>query len=575
MQLPQRTVASEDVVTYSESHLDFQTDGLTDQCCTARGKKFAIATGSVHSALCGKEIFEAGGNLVDAAVAAAFCLGVERPHSAGIGGTGFLLFHEAASGQDFFIDFRGTAPGRAITQMFLDNKGEPIPLLSRQGGLAVAVPSFVAGFFDFQKKWGKMKWARLLEPAARLAAGGFPVYSALAQKILLRKDDLLKDSYLAKTFVPDGKPLKVGDTLVQPELADTLNVIGKQGRLGFYRGSLARDVVHAVQSQGGILDEEDLRKYQVKTREPLRGSYQGITFVTAPPPSAGGMILLQTLNVLSGFDLKKETSYSNYLRLLAESLKHGFADRSEYIGDPDFFKDRTYLSLVELEYATSLRKTIELARRAEDSDKIKPGERPVPHESPDTSHLSLMDSEGNAISSTITINDYFGAAVSVANRGIVLNDEMDDFSVKPGAKNLFGLTGSTANQIEAGKRPVSSMTPTIALKEGKAILALGAPGGSFIISAVTEVVLNYMNFYPGDLRRSVFAPRIHHQWVPDKLYLEEAGFPLATMQALRHLGYSLEEPFMHSLVTAVAWEPEKKDFIAVSDPRDDGGTQAD
>jgi gamma-glutamyltranspeptidase / glutathione hydrolase len=564
-----------DVPTYSEAHLDFKKNDRGAQCCTARGKKFAIATGSVRSAQCGKEILEAGGNLVDAAVAAAFCLGVERPHSAGIGGTGFLLFHRGASKEDFFVDFRGTAPVKSTAEMFLDKRGDVVPELSRKGGLATAVPTFVAGFFEVHKKWGSMKWARVLEPAARLAAGGFPVYPSLEEKIAQFKDELLKDPYLARTFVPEGKPLKAGDSLVQSELADTINVIGRQGKFAFYRGAIGKDVVRAVQANGGILEDEDLKKYQVKSRQPLRGNYHGVTFVTAPPPSAGGMILLQTLNVLAGFDLKKEPSYSHYLKLLAESLKHGFANRSKYIGDPDFFADKTYLSFIDPKYGTELSQSIESIPRAESSEKIRPADLSPTHESPDTSHLSLMDSEGNAISSTITVNDYFGAKFSVPNRGIILNDEMDDFSAKPGKKNLFGLTGDVANQIQPDKRPVSSMMPTIALRGGKPILALGAPGGSFIVSGVTQVISNYFSFYPGDLRRSVFAPRLHHQWVPDKLYIEAAGFPVVTIEALEHMGYSLEKPFLSSLVTAVAWEEAEKDFIAVSDPRDTGGTEAD
>lgn len=552
---------------YSEAHLDFASWKRDAQCCQAKGRKVAISSGGTHSSQAGLEIHKQGGNLVDVATATAFALAVERPFSLGIGGGGFLTLRW--KGKDYFVDFRETAPAKASRDMYLDKAGNPVPDLSTEGGLSVATPGFVAGWAEIHRRWGKLPWRQILEPAIRLAREGFPAYPSLVRGFTNNKETFEKDPYLKSIYLgPSGKPLAVGEIFAQRDLALTLEIIARRGKDPFYNGDLAKKIVKTVKERGGVMDLGDLRKYSVKLRDPIVGKYGDYTYVSAPPPSAGGVILAQTLNVLKGFNLAEEAkSPARYAHLLAETFKRGYADRAVHIGDPDFMKPSHQFMLSE-DYAKRLRDQFSWDK-ARPSAGISAG--PF-RESADTNQLSVMDDEGNAASSTLTINTTFGSLVAVPGTGVFLNNEMDDFSVKPGEKNAYGLTGSEANAIAPLKRPVSSMTPTILLKDDKPVMAVGGKGGSKIITSVIQVILNDVVVYPGDLKRAVFAPRIHHQWLPDRLELEE-GYPEEARRQLESMGHTLGKPAWYAEVQAVHRDPEGN-LTAVFDPRDEGGASA-
>lgn len=553
---------------YSEAHLDLKKWKRETTCCSATGNKIAIASGGTYSSQAGLEIAKAGGNLVDVATATAFALAVERPHSLGLGGGGFLTLHW--QGKSYFIDFRETAPQRASQDMYLDKSGNPIANSSVAGALAVATPGFVAGWAQIHHRWGRLPWQKLLAPAIRLAREGFPVYPSLAETFEQNQLDFQKDPYLKKLATsPQGKLWKIGDRFTQKDLAKTLELIAAQGKRPFYETEIAQRIVREVKRRGGILELKDLYDYTVKERTPIVGKFGDFTYVSAPPPSAGGLILAETFNVLSEFDLAKEAKRpERYAHLLAETFKRGYADRAQYVGDPDFVKP-DYEFMLSNDYAAKLRKEFSW-EKTHPSSQISHGS--VTKESPDTNQLTVMDSEGNAASSTLTINTSFGAILAVPGTGIYLNNEMDDFSIKPGIKNAYGLTGSVANAIQPKKRPVSSMMPTILLKDNVAVLALGGKGGSRIITSVIQVILNQLFVFPQDLKKSVFAPRIHHQWLPDRLDLED-GFAEQTKEKLTSLGHSLGKGSWYAEVHAVQRNLDGS-LTAVFDPRDEGGANA-
>lgn len=558
---------------YSEKHLDFAKWNRTDGCCTSYGKKYAIASGGTHSSNAGQEVFKQGGNIVDAAVAVAFALAVERPHSAGIGGGGFMTLHlNQEKPVDVFIDFRETAPEKASRDMYLDKEGKVIKGLSVKGPLSIATPGFVVGLYDIHKKWGKLPWKKVLQPAYNLALKGFPIYPSLAKHIEEEKEDLLKEEYLKKLlFNKEGNPLKVGDPFLQTELAETIDRIAKNGKQEFISGKTAKTIAKFVADRKGILSLKDLARYSPKFREPIRGKFNGVEFLSAPPPSAGGVLIAEMLNILSGYSLDEVSRVPvRYFHLLAEVMRRAYADRSQVIGDPDFFKS-PFLELTTMPYADKARDSINI-KRASPSSEIKSGEFLTP-EKQHTTHLSIIDDKGNAVASTITINDTFGAALVAPGTGVFLNDEMDDFSAKLGEQNIYGLTSGESNAIQPLKRPVSSMSPTIFLKNGVPVLAVGAAGGSRIISSVIQVSLNYLAVMPGDLRKSMFAPRMHHQWVPDKLSLE-AGLYDALAAPLKERGHDVTLPPWSAIVQAVSRNSDQS-TAAVFDPRDEGGAVAE
>jgi len=559
----------------SEKHLDFKKWNRSATCCTAEGSKVAVASGGENASKIGVAIFEKGGNVVDVAVAVALALGVERPQSTGLGGGGFMTVF-LAKGKfrgPHYVDFRETAPGKATKDMFLDKSGAVVPGLSQDGALAVGTPGLIAGLYESQRKWGKLAWKQVVEPAIALAEKGFVIDVGLADRIDGRKEVLVKDEYAKKTFFhTDGTPLKAGETLKQPELAKTLSVIAAKGKNGFYQGPLAKQLSEAVRSRGGILSVSDLQKYKVRFREPIAIPFREYVIYTAPPPSAGGVIASEVFNVLGTFDLAAESADPvKYIHLLTEVMKRAYADRSVFIADQDFYKT-AYPKLMTESYGETLRKSLNLVK-ATPSSQIRPGANVIADDH-GTAHLSVIDADGNAVSSTVSLNGAFGAGIAVPSAGILLNNTMDDFSVKTGEKNIYGFVGTEGNSIQPYKRPVSSMMPTIAVeKETKtSVLAVGGGGGSRIISATVQVLLNDLIVDKGDLRRSVFKPRIHHQWLPDELVVEDA-FSTAVGERLKGMGHTVTHKYFAE-VDAAQLDPKTKRVQAVYDPRYSGGADA-
>jgi len=555
---------------YSESHLDFKGWGRDSKCCSAVGVKAAVASGGTNSSKAGLEILKAGGNVVDAAVATAFVLAVERPHSAGLGGGGFMtLYIKDKNPQAQFIDFRETAPEKAHRDMYLDKNGNVIADLSVIGPLSVATPGFVLGLFEIHKKWGRLSWNRLLIPSIDLAARGFKIYPSLAKHILEKQNCLVRDIQAQKLFFRDGKPFQVGDLLVQKDLANTLRRIAKNGAKEFQTGKTAQAIASYMKANSGILSQRDLKNYQIKYRNPILGNFKQWGLISAPPPSAGGVLILQMLKVLEGFPLQElSQKTAQYSHLLSEVLKRAYADRSQFVGDPDFVS-LDYSKLTDPTYIEALRSHVSLDK-ATPSTEIRGGQ--WMEDKTHTTHLSVLDTQGNAVSSTLTINDIFGACVIAPGTGIFLNDEMDDFSAKSGASNIYGLTGDKANEIHPGKRPASSMSPTIITQNGQPILVVGAAGGSRITTSVFQVILNDLFVFQGDLKKSVFGPRIHQQWMPEFLDLEDS-YSEVTKQYLSSIGEKVRQAPWSAVTQAAHLEADGR-VRAVFDPRDEGGAEA-
>lgn len=539
----------------------------------ARGTHYAISTQGKFATQIADSIMKAGGNLADAAVAASFAISVERPQSTGIGGGGFLLFHEARTGKIYALDFRERAPLKATEKMFLDSDGKVQNLRSKDGVLATGVPGLVAGLLEFHKKFGKLSLSKIIKPSIDLATKGFPIYPQLAEAIAYRAK-ILKDDEAARAIFlnPDGSPKKAGDLLVQSDLAKTLGQISKHGKRGFYRGKFSKKLVTMMKFQGGLVSEEDLASYKVKWKKPLQGKFDDLDLYTMPPPSGGGTQVLEFLNIIRAEPqtdaFKAGFLSADAIHFAASALQSTFVDRAHYMGDSDFVTVPTQ-GLISPEYAATERAWIPAATARHPED-LKPGS-PFSYESSQTTHLSLMDSKGNAISTTQTINGWLGAGVVVPGTGVVLNNEMDDFAVAEGASNLFGAIGGKANFIAAKKTPLSSMAPTIALRGKKPVLAVGAPGGTRIVSCVAETILNYFEFKL-PLYESVAAVRYHHQWQPDVLTIESPGPKISELNRLKAMGYTLELKSIPCNVMAVA--ADGKTLDAVSDPRDIGTSVA-
>lgn len=500
-------------------------------------KNGMVVTSQHLASQVGVDILKLGGNAIDAAVAVGYAQAVVNPCCGNIGGGGFMTVH-LADGTDTFINFRETAPAAANANMYLDTEGNVKKGASLYGYLAAGVPGTVLGMETARVTYGKLSREQVMAPAIKLAREGF---------ILTRADTDILDTTVArfkqdpestKIFLrADGTPLQPGDRLVQSDLANTLTAIAKEGPDAFYKGKIPQAVEAAAKQGGGILTAADFANYKVTETPPITCSYRGYKFVSAPPPSSGGVTLCEILNVVEGYDLKSMGFNSAAaIHTMTEAMRHAYMDRNTYLGDPEFIKnpiDR----LVSKSYAEEIRKKI-VADKATPSENVQPGMEP--HEKPETTHYSIVDHDGNAVSTTYTVNGRFGAVVIAPGTGFFLNDEMDDFTVKVGEKNLYGLVQGTANSIAPGKRPLSSMSPTLVTKDNKIFMVLGSPGGSRIITITLQTALNVIDHGMAP-QEAVDAPRIHHQWLPDEVYYEQRGVSADTLKILAGMGYKMVE----------------------------------
>ncbi|PHR93825.1 MAG: gamma-glutamyltransferase [Robiginitomaculum sp.] len=482
----------------------------------------------------GRDILAKGGNAIDAAVATGFALAVTHPQAGNIGGGGFMLIALADRDEVVAIDYREMAPSGATRDMYLGADGEVDNNLAQYSRLSAGVPGSVMGMLDALETYGTMTRKQVMAPAIKLASRGVPVSYGMAQALRSSKQYLAKDpSSLDYFFKPDGGFYRQGDKLKQKDLAKTLKRISRKGSAGFYQGETAALLVAEMQDGGGLITLEDMKNYKSVTRKSVHGTYRGYEVFSMPPPSSGGVHIVQMMNILEGYDLKAlEHNSADYLHLLIESMRRAYADRSKYLGDPDYF-EVPIKALTDKEYAKRLRDSID-TNRASRSEDILPGTH-LPYESQATTHYSVMDKWGNAVSVTTTLNFSFGSGYTVDGAGFLLNNEMDDFSSKPGSPNGFGLIGGKANEIEPGKRPLSSMTPVIMKKDGKPFFVTGSPGGSTIITVVLQNLLNVIDFDMNAME-AVTAPRIHHQWLPD-IVIAEQGISADTIKILDERGF--------------------------------------
>ncbi len=481
----------------------------------------------------GVSVLQKGGNAVDAAVAVGFAMAVTHPFAGNLGGGGYMLVR-MADGRTTFIDFRERAPEKASRNMYLDEKGA-LTKDSIEGWRSSGVPGTVRGFEIAVSKFGKRKWADDMAPAVELASKGFPVSYALAEGLKDSKG-LASSPESKRIFQKNGAFYDVGETLAQPELAQTLERISSKGANEFYEGETAKRFAEEMAKHGGLISLADLKNYKALERTPLTGKYHNYTIITAPPSSSGGIALLEMLGVLEGTGYEKAGAGSaSAIHYVAEAMRRAYADRNEYVGDPDFV-NVPIAGLLDPAYLARLRASID-PERATPSDKVRPG-RPAGSESMETTHYSVVDAEGNAVAVTYTLNGGYGNGITVPGLGFLLNNEMDDFSAKPGSPNMFGLVQGEANAIQPGKRPLSSMTPTIVLKDGKLFMTAGAPGGSRISTAVLQVILDVVDFGM-NVQDAIDFPRFHHQWQPDKLSLER-GISPDTVALLKSRGYDVD-----------------------------------
>jgi gamma-glutamyltranspeptidase/glutathione hydrolase len=533
----------------------------------------------------GVEIMQAGGNAVDAAVATGFALAVVHPPAGNIGGGGFMLIR-MADGKTHFIDYREKAPAAVTRDMYLDGQGNVIEGASEYGYKAIGVPGSVAGMVYAEQKYGKLTLQKVMAQAIRLAREGYELSWGEARD--LHDKHLSQFPESRRIFQRDGNYYRSGEIFRQPDLARTLERIAAKPD-DFYHGALARELAAAVQKGGGLITAEDLAHYEVKEREPIRGTYRGYEIISAPPPSSGGTVLVESLNILEGYDLAKLGNRSaESIHFTTEAFRRAFFDRAEFLGDPDFAKIPV-AQLVDKKYGAAWRDSIDDSNATSSKDLKRPAifseleqyaaAHPQPvanHESPHTTHYSVVDAEGNAVSVTTTINDWFGSRVTAEGLGFLMNDEMDDFSAKPGVPNADGLIQGAANAIGPGKRPLSSMTPTMVVHEGKTVLVLGSPGSSKIITTVANVLMGVLD-YGMNIQEAVNAPRFHNQWLPDVLNVEQ-WFSPDTVQRLREKGYNVKFGLHEGVAVSPYWsdaeciaiDPKTGERLGASDYRNNG-----
>lgn len=482
----------------------------------------------------GTDVLKAGGNAVDAAIAVAYALAVTFPAAGNLGGGGFMTIR-LQDGRTAFLDFRETAPGSAKARMFQDSSGEPIAALSRRGYLAVAVPGTVAGLELAREKFGSRPRMELIASAIALARDGFELEQGDADFLNDAADDLRKDPASAAIFVKQNTPWEAGDRFIQSDLANSLQSVAERGKAAFYRGDIAARIVAGSDANGGILTTADFAAYSARELQPLECNYRGYQIISAPPPSSGGVVICETLNILEGYPVS-ELGFQSAAgtHLLVEAMRRAYHDRNTSLADPSFVEIDT-AHFIDKGYASELRRGID-PNRATPSSSLPA--RGIPAEGQHTTHLSVVDAQGNAVSLTYTLNDWFGAHVTAPGTGILLNNEMDDFSAKPGSPNMFGLVEGPNNAIAPHKRPLSSMTPTIVTKDGKLAMVVGSPGGSRIPSAVLETISNVIDFKM-TITEAVNAPRVHHQWLPDEVGYEKFGLSPDTITKLEQMGHKM------------------------------------
>jgi len=496
-----------------------------------------VVTAQHLATMVGVDVLKRGGNAVDAAVAVGYALAVVYPAAGNLGGGGFMTI-QLADGRKTFLDFRETAPKGATANMYLDKDGNVIKGLSTKGHLAVGVPGSVAGMEYAREKYGTMKRADLIAPALQLAEDGFALRQGDVDMLHSATDDLKEDPASAAIFLNNGKPFEVGERRVQHELAETLREISKRGTDGFYKGWVGAAIVASSQAGKGLLTQEDLDHYKVRELAPVECDYRGYHVISAPPPSSGGVIICEMLNILEGYPLKELGYHSaQAVHYQIEAMRHAYVDRNSYLGDPDFVKNPLE-HLLDKAYAAKIRAAID-PNKAGVSRDIKPGV--APHEGSNTTHYSIADKDGNAVSVTYTLNDWFGAKVTAAKTGVLLNDEMDDFTAKIGVPNLYGLVQGETNAIVPGKRPLSSMSPTIVTRDGKPVIVVGTPGGSRIITAVMLTMINAID-YGMNAQEAVDMPRFHQQWLPEPTNLERYTLSPDTQKILEGMGHKFGPP---------------------------------
>ncbi len=549
----------------------FGTSAISSAGNPVRAKHGMVVTASDLASEIGVEILKRGGNAVDAAVAVGFALAVTYPAAGNIGGGGFMVIH-LADGTSTTLDFRETAPLAANEKMYLDSLGNFIPALSQSGWTSSGVPGTVAGLIYALEKYGTMKLKNVIQLAIDLAENGFVLSYKLAESINNFYDDFMKIESSKKIFTKNGKKFDEGDLFIQKDLANTLKLIRDKGKNVFYKGEVGKKFIDESKKNGGLFTQKDLEEYKVIERKPVEGTYRGYKIISMAPPSSGGICLIEALNVLENYSFHKESwNNSEYLHTFVEIIKYVYADRAEHMGDPDFHNVPTDF-LISKTYANKIKKMIK--ENAALSEEIKAGS-PNCHENMETTHYSVADQFGNAVSTTYTINGAYGNKIVVEGLGFLLNNEMDDFSAKPGAPNQFGLIGSEANSIQPKKRMLSSMTPTIILSRpvgnpsgnvDKPFMVLGSPGGSTIITSVMQVILNVLDF-DMNIYDAVAAPRIHHQWLPDEIYCEPFGLSEDAKKNLISRGHKFGFERLLGRVEGILIDSKTNIFYGATDVR--------
>jgi gamma-glutamyltranspeptidase/glutathione hydrolase len=540
-----------------------------------RARHAIVASVHPQASSVGAQIMREGGNAVDAAVAAGFALAVVHPSAGNLGGGGFMLYR-TAKGEMHFLDFREQAPAAASRDMYLDKQGN-VTEESRLGYRSAGVPGTVAGLVDAERRWGKLGLVKVMAPAIRLAREGVAVTQYEAES--MHEAELARDPESRRTFQRDGHLYEQGEVLKQPELARTLERIARNPD-EFYRGALATEIAAAIQHGGGLITAADLAGYKVIERVPVHGTYRGYDIYSAPPPSSGGIALVETLNILEGFDLRAaQRNSAQHLHLVAEAYRRAFFDRSVFLGDPDF-EEIPVAQLIDKKYAAEWRSSIDPQKASVSADLQRPSTAQLdqsaamqpPYIGPEkqnTTHYSIVDEAGGAVAVTTTLNDSFGSHVTLPGLGFLLNDEMDDFAAKVGVPNMFGLLQGEANVIAPGKRPLSAMTPTMVVKEGRLLLVLGSPGGPTIITTVVNVLTNAVDFGE-DIQRAVNAPRFHHQWMPDELRVEAWQLSPDTLALLEKMGHKIRRTNSWGDAECVAIDWKTGDRLGASDSRNGG-----